>query len=97
MCRKSNQVTDESKSNTDAAKQASFMKKGAFQEAHHDAQSKNPFKNGQLFTLVTQVSINVHQFILFYVQKEQSSLIMRLLSTLIVTDESKSWNWRVEV
>ena len=41
------------------------MKKGAFQEAHHDAQSKHPFKNGQLFTLVTQTSLNLHQFILF--------------------------------
>ena len=58
-------VKNESKSNTNAAKQASFTRKGAFQETHHDAQSKNPFKNGQLFSLVTQTSLNVHQFILF--------------------------------
>ena len=58
-------VKNESKSNTNTAKQASFTRKGAFQEAHHDAQSKNPFKNGQLFSLVTQTPLNVHQFILF--------------------------------
>ena len=33
----------------------------------------NPPKNGQLFTAITQVSLNLHQFILFYMHDKQSS------------------------
>jgi len=43
----------------------------------------NPPKNGQLFTVITQVSLNLHQLILFL-------CTWRLLSTLMVIDESKS-------
>ena len=76
---------------TNVQKYASIMRKGAFQADHHGVLSTYLFKTGPLLTLLTLAPLHVHQFTLFCVDEEQPSLIIRLLSTLMILDESKCW------